>query len=130
MARHCPNPECPGLARDGIQPEFVDSVSACVDCGGTLMQGASSNDAPEGARFNEFRTVFIAADAVQAHLVKGLIESEKIYVYLRGESLSGAVGELPATVTQIEVQVSSDDFVEAREIALQFEGRREWNREE
>lgn len=88
------------------------------------MAGRSTNDPHEGPQYSDFRTVFIATDSVQAHLVKGLIESEGIRVYLRGEALSGAVGELPATVMQIEVQVPSEDYPEAREIALRFEGTR------
>ena len=125
MARHCPNSDCPGLARDGTVPEFVDTVEACVDCGGSLMTGRAPTDPHEGPGYSDFRTVFIATDSVQAHLVKGLIESEKIRVYLRGEALSGAVGELPATVMQIEVQVPSEDYLEAREVALRFEGPEE-----
>ena len=89
------------------------------------MGGRAPNDPHEGPEYSDYRTVFIASDAIQAHLVKGLIESEKIRVYLLGEALAGAVGELPATVMQIEVQVPSEDYLEAREIALRFEGRRD-----
>ena len=74
------------------------------------MRGVAPDDPNEAPRFHEFRTVFIASDAVQAHLVRGLIEAEGIRVYLKGEVLSSAIGELPMTVKQVEVQVE----VEAR----------------
>lgn len=125
MARHCPNSYCPGLARDGTAPEFVDSIERCTDCGGRLMRGPSPDDPPETPRPEPLRTVFIAADAVQAHLVRGAIEADEIYVFLKGEALVSAIGELPVNVRQVEVQVAESDFDRARGIALRFEGARD-----
>lgn len=122
MTRYCPHPECPGRARDGVPPEFVDRVSRCVDCGGSLMLGSAPNDPPEPARPETYRTVFIAADPVQAHLVRNLVEAEGIIVYLKGERLAGAIGELPTTVRQVEVQVPTGDFERARQAVMCFEG--------
>ena len=122
MTKHCANPECPGRARDGVAPEFVGHLQACLDCGGTLMRGAAPRDPGEPVDYEEFRTVFIAADVVQAHLVGGLIEAEGIGVYLKGEALSPAIGELPIDVTRVEVQVPESDRARAREIAMRFEG--------
>jgi Putative prokaryotic signal transducing protein len=121
MTKHCANPACPAIARDGISPEFRDEVEACIDCGGSLMSGAAPDDPGEKPRFSEFRTVFIASDVIQAHLVGGLIESEGIRVYLKGESLSSAIGELPPNVAQIEVQVGVEDWERARLITMRFE---------
>lgn len=86
------------------------------------MWGAAPNDPHEPPRFNDFDTVFIAADPVQAHLVRGLIEADGIHVYLKGESLSSAIGELPANVGQIQVQVAPEHRERAREIVMRFEG--------
>lgn len=123
MARHCANPDCPGLARDGMAPEFRDHISECADCGSALMAGPATEDPPEPTRRGAgFRTVFIAADPVQAHLVGDLIASEKIRVYLKGERLVGAIGELPADVGQIEVQVPDEDFEAGRSVVRAFEG--------
>jgi hypothetical protein len=122
MTRHCPNPSCPGLARDGVAPEFVDGVGVCLDCGGSLMAGMAPDDPPEPPDYNDFRTVFIAADVVQAHLLRGLIEAEGIIVYLKGESLRSAIGELPVDVTRLEVQVPVEDRERGRAIAMRFEG--------
>jgi Putative prokaryotic signal transducing protein len=42
--------------------------------------------------------VFTAAHPTEAHLVKGLLESEGIEAVVRGEALFGARGEAPVTV--------------------------------
>lgn len=38
-----------------------------------------------------------AGDIIQAHLIRHALEAEDIPVYIQGEHLVGAVGELPAT---------------------------------
>ena len=86
------------------------------------MRGPSPNDPPETPRPEALRTVFIAADFVQAHLLRGAIEAEEIYVFLKGEALISAIGELPVNLRQVEVQVGESDFERARQIALRFEG--------
>ncbi len=122
MARHCPNPDCAGLIRDGAVAEFVDSVETCLDCGSRLEPGSGEIDREPGLEYNELHTVFIAANVVQGHLVAGAIEAEGIPVYIKGEMLSGAVGELAADTHQVEIQVPVDRVERAREIALRFEG--------
>lgn len=124
MTKHCPNPDCPGLARDGAVGEFVDALEACLDCGGGLMRGAAPRDAPECPEFSDLETVFIAGDLVQGHLVRGRIEAEGIRAYVKGEPLVGALGELPRDVVAVEVQVAAEDREAARAIALIFEGAR------
>ncbi len=123
--KHCPNLECFGRERDGVVPEFRDEIERCLDCDTSLAVGAavpaSSDDA--GLEFVEWRTVFIAANAAQGRIVGNSIEAEGIPVYVKGEALQGAVGELPATVIAVEVQAPVERFEEAREIALWFEGQ-------
>lgn len=121
MTQHCANPDCPGLARDGFAPEFVDGVVVCLDCGATLMRGAAPDDPPQPREFIELCTVFIGADAVQAHLVRGLLEAEGIQVHLKGEALPSAIGELPVDVARLEVQVPSEDRERARSVVQRFE---------
>ena len=41
--------------------------------------------------------IFNAANAIEANVIKGLLEGEGITVTLQGEHLSGAIGELPPT---------------------------------
>jgi hypothetical protein len=123
VARYCPNPDCAGLARDGSIAQFNDTLVDCIDCGERLVPGLPSSDGDLGLEYNDLRTVFIAENVVQGHLVAGTIEAEGIPVYLKGEMLQGAVGELSADVRQVEVQVPLERVDRARQIAMRFEGR-------
>ncbi len=119
--RHCDNDECPALARDEVAAEYLDSVETCSECGNRLVAGgAPVIEAPQ-PEYRELVTIYRASDATAAHLIRGALEAEGISVYIKGESLRAAVGELPATVVQVEVQVSPDQAARAREIALQIE---------
>lgn len=117
--KHCPNPECPGLRRDGIAPEYLATVARCAECREPLAIGAALR--PSRPSFRALATVYLAADAIQAHLLRGRLEDEGLVVHLRGEALKGAMGELPADVVQIEVQVPSEDAEQGRALALRFE---------
>ena len=123
--KHCPNPECAGLERDGVVPEFRDEIARCLDCDTPLLAGMAIPSSSDEAdlEFVDWRTVFIAGSAAQGRLVGNSIEAEGIPVYVKGEALQGAVGELPATVVQVEVQAPVERFDEAREIAIWFEGQ-------
>lgn len=123
MARHCPNPICAGLARDGCVAEYDDVVEACLDCGSSLLPGEALPEPDPAFEYNDLRTVFISDNVVQGHLVAGAVEAEGIPVYLKGEMLQGAIGELAPDVRQVEVQVPMERVDRAREIALRFEGR-------
>lgn len=121
VTRHCPNPDCAGLARDGRIAEYDDRVASCLDCGGPLLAGPAPEIDP-ALEYNGLRTVFIAENVVQGHLVAGAIEGSGIPVYLKGEMLQGAIGELAADVRNVEVQVPIERFDEARALAMRFEG--------
>ena len=43
------------------------------------------------------RVVYEPENLIDAHLVKGVLEQAGLPVYLRGEFLSGGIGELPVT---------------------------------
>jgi len=117
--KHCPNAECENVTRFGRVSEFVDATLVCSDCGATLVPGEASRPEPPGYR--ELITVYKAADGIQAHLVRGVLEGEGIPVSIRGEALMGAVGELPATMLDVEVQVPPEYASRARELALECE---------
>ena len=121
MTKHCPNENCPGLARDSVVAEFVDELERCLDCDARLIRGVAFPEPPAPFEYNDLRTVFIAADVVHGHLVAGAIEVEGIPVYLKGEALRSAVGELPPDVMQIEVQVPVANEEQGRAIAMRFE---------
>ena len=102
--------------------EFVDTVERCLDCGSLLDSGERGEPPVPEIEYHELCTVFVAADLAQGYLVTAAIEGEGIPVFLKGEFLQGAVGELPVNVSQVEVQVPLERVDEARQIALRWEG--------
>jgi hypothetical protein len=117
--KHCPNLDCENVAVHGTVGEFFDVADVCPDCGTTLAPGEAPR--PEPPVFRELETIYKAADGTQAHMIRVALEVEDIPVHIAGEALMGAVGELPATMLQVEVQVPPEFAERAREIALQCE---------
>lgn len=65
--------------------------------------------------------VYDAANNLEAHSIKGMLESEHIEVQLRGESLASAAGELPADVLQVGIWVREEQASSARRRVEQYE---------
>lgn len=101
--------------------EFRATLSRCLDCGAPLMPGERPETLELATEYVELVTVFVAADFSQGYVLASVLESAGIPVFLKGEHLVGAVGELPATVSQLEVQVPLEREAEAREIASVWE---------
>ncbi len=63
------------------------------------------------------RVVYDAENVIDAHLVKGLLACEDIPSFVRGEYLTGALGELPVmglvAVCVADVDFSADDRIVA-----------------
>jgi hypothetical protein len=117
--KHCPNTDCENAVLYGTVGEYFDVADVCPDCGTTLAPGEAPR--PEPPVFRELETVYKAADGTQAHMIRVALEVEDIPVHIAGEALMGAVGELPATMLQVEVQVPPEFAERARKIALQCE---------
>ena len=119
--KHCPNPKCEHLVRHGNVAEFLDRMELCSDCGTALVHGDAPALQSQAPSFRELVTVYKAANGVQAHIVKSALEAEGIPVSIRGEALMGAIGELPATMLDVEVRVEPEFAPRARELALECE---------
>lgn len=65
-------------------------------------------------------SIYHAANLADAHLIRHLLEQERIDAYIAGEYLQGALGEIPAN-TPIDVRVAPDDAVRARKIVEDWE---------
>lgn len=61
------------------------------------------------------KTVLHALNSVEAHVVKGLLQSEGIESSVLGEYLQGGIGELPPTGL-IRVVVNDEDYERASAI--------------
>ena len=66
------------------------------------------------------QVVYEPNNIIDAHLIKGLLESEGIQVYLRGEHLLGGMGELPA-IGLLAIMVEEADWARARAIVKDWE---------
>jgi hypothetical protein len=60
-----------------------------------------------------------ARHAAEAHLIRGYLESQGIAALVRGEFLTGGIGELPADVCQVWVVIDGE-AMRARELLRQF----------
>jgi len=60
-------------------------------------------------------------NAIEANILKGLLHHQGINVQLMGETLQGAVGELPPDAAQVTVLVDSDDYQQALACYQQFQ---------
>jgi hypothetical protein len=65
------------------------------------------------------RVVYEAENVIDAHLVKGLLENAQIPAYVRGEHLTGAMGELPV-MGLIAVCVSEIDLPTAERVVSEW----------
>jgi len=119
--KHCPNRDRLRYLPYSAIAEFLDAATHCSDCGAALTDGEAPR--PPTPQFRELVTIYFAANPIQAHLIRWILEQEEIPVHLRGESLVGTLGELPSTVVEVDVQVPAEFAVRARDLALQFERR-------
>lgn len=78
---------------------------------------------------SDWRPVFEAANSLEAHTLKGALESRGVAVQLKGEALAGALGELPMDVARVTLLVQAPDWPRAREFvqAYQQKSYRTWH---
>lgn len=67
------------------------------------------------------KTVYEAANAVEAHMLVDLLKQEGIEAHIHGEALQGAVGEIPANGL-VRLVVREDSFAAARAAVERWEG--------
>jgi hypothetical protein len=65
------------------------------------------------------KQVHVAKHAPEAHIVKGLLESNGIAAVIRGEFLTGGWGELPVDVCSVWIEDDSQ-YERAHSVLLQF----------
>lgn len=80
----------------------------------------NNNEAPSTQDPFAWVTVYSAANAVEANIVKGLLINSDIECRLLGETLQGAVGEIPLDQTEVKVQVFTIKQRQATEILVNY----------
>ena len=68
-----------------------------------------------------YKKIYSAANAIEAHMIQGLLEEKSISTNLSGEGLSIATGGLPTDVIQVEILVDEEKYAEALEIISNYE---------
>ena len=64
--------------------------------------------------------VYSAQNAIDAHIVKGLLEQQGISARVNGEYLQGGIGELPP-MGLITVSVEEENYEKASELIRKYE---------
>ena len=68
-----------------------------------------------------YKKIYSAANAIEAHMIQGLLEQESIGTNLSGESLSTAWGGLQTDFNEVEILVDEEKYAEALEIISNYE---------
>jgi len=66
------------------------------------------------------RNLYEATNAIEANLLKGLLEREGIETFVNGEYLTGGIGELPVAGL-VTLSVEEDDVQQALQIIEAYE---------
>lgn len=64
--------------------------------------------------------VFQAADTIEAHIIKGMLEAHGIPATVSGNFLTGAAGELPAS-GMVSVCVDKEQLESAKNLISEYE---------
>jgi hypothetical protein len=66
------------------------------------------------------KKIYSAQNAIDAHIVKGMLEQRGISARVDGEYLQGGIGELPL-IGLVTVSVADEDYVRALEVLHEYE---------
>lgn len=69
------------------------------------------------------KIVFNAANSLEAHLAKGILNMYEIEAYVYGEHLQSGAGELPMTGC-VSVCVADEDFLQAKALIKDWEANK------
>lgn len=66
------------------------------------------------------KLLYEAANAIEAHLIKNILEQEQITAFIQGEALQGGIGDLQA-FGLVRLMVIEEDYLKARSIVDDWE---------
>lgn len=69
------------------------------------------------------RIVFDAANSLQAHMIKGVLNMFGIEAFVQGEHLQSGAGELPISGC-VKVSVENDDYLKSRDVIKDWEANK------
>jgi hypothetical protein len=66
------------------------------------------------------KKLYTAAHLMEAHTLQAMLQSYGISVFVKGEALVGALGELPASVAQLELWIDEVQWELAQQLLNDF----------
>ena len=99
----------------------MNSATVCSDCGAQLELGDAPSVPATAPVYQELETIYETSNQIQAQLIRSLLEQASISAHISGESLQGALGELPPTMLYLRIQVPVEEAERARAIVLESE---------
>ena len=95
--KHCPNPECGGIAKFKIISEFNDTAETCSDCQTALVAGPAPRPEELGGRPEpdpdiELVPIFVASDQAKLIIVEEALDMAKIPYLAKGEHIQDLFG--------------------------------------
>ena len=68
-----------------------------------------------------YKKVYSATNATEAHMIQGLLEQKSIETILSGENLSTAWGGMQTDFNEVEILVDEEKYAEALQIISNYE---------
>ena len=122
--KHCPNPDCHGLAKFKIVSEFNDTSSICSDCDTPLLDGPAPRPEDLGGRPEpdpnlELVPILVVREEAKLVLIEASLGEAQISYMAKGEHIQDLFGFGRLTVVNpitgpVEIYVTSDDAEKAR----------------
>lgn len=123
--KHCPNPECGGIAKFKTVSEFNDSATVCSDCQTPLVAGPAPSpddlvDRPEPTPDAELVPLMEVLDQSQLILIEEALDMAQIPYMAKGENIQDLFGFGRLTIVNpvsgpVVIYVTSTDAEMARE---------------
>ncbi len=130
--KHCPNPDCGGIAKFKIISEFNDSADTCSDCQTALVDGPAPRPEELGGRPEpdpdiELVPILVARDQVQLILIEEALDMAGIQYLAKGDQIQDLFGFGRLTIVNpvsgpVEIYVTSTDADAARKAVAEILG--------
>jgi hypothetical protein len=127
--KHCPNPECGGIAKFKIVSEFNDTAAICSDCQTPLVDGPAPRpedlpDRPAPDPDMELVPILQVREETKLILVESVLEEAKIPYMAKGEQIQDLFGFGRLTIVNpitgpVVIYVSSDNAEMARQLVAE-----------
>ena len=127
--KHCPNPDCGGIAKFKIVSEFNDTATICADCETPLVDGPAPRPEDLGGRPEpdpdmELVPILAVREETKLILIEGVLEQAEIPYLAKGEQIQDLFGFGRLVIVNpitgpVEIYVSSENAAEARRLVAE-----------